>query len=240
VRDTVLAGYVWSGDVGWIHLGDGIPTDAIRYANDSDFDYGVNVDVEGNLSGLAWSPNTGWINFGWTTPNDPYRPRFNLYNGYFFGYAWSANCGWVNLGNTRLKTDSIGILDTDGDGLSDAWEREKAGNLTTLTADGDADHDGMTDKDEYLAGTDPLDASSALRITALVPTGDSTTITWLSSPSRQYRIVESVPLLSGSWQLSKPDAVVFGDFGQTTKATVVDTNGAMMFYQILALPILAH
>ena len=161
----------------------------------------------------------------------------------FFGYAWSANCGWVNVGNSRLATTTttiaIAITDTDGDGLSDAWERENTDGLRMLTATGDADGDGATDKEEYLAGTNPLDADSALRITGLAPAPTSTTVAWTSRPSRQYRIYESATLTNGSWSVSLPGNLLLGAFGPTTQTTVTNANTPAMFYRVAVLPTLA-
>ncbi len=51
-------------------------------------------------------------------------------------------------------------LDSDDDGLPDAWEMEYFGDLDE-TAGGDYDHDGVTNGDEYAAGTDPTQADNA-------------------------------------------------------------------------------
>ncbi|MES2658851.1 MAG: LamG-like jellyroll fold domain-containing protein [Verrucomicrobiota bacterium] len=50
--------------------------------------------------------------------------------------------------------------DSDGDGLSDAWEFAYASHLETLTANGDADGDGLTNLQEQSLVTNPNDADS--------------------------------------------------------------------------------
>ena len=45
--------------------------------------------------------------------------------------------------------------DTDGDGLPDEWERAQFGNLTATDGSGDADGDGITDRDEFQHGSNP-------------------------------------------------------------------------------------
>lgn len=46
-------------------------------------------------------------------------------------------------------------VDSDNDGLPDAWELQHFGNLTTADASTDSDGDGLTDAMEYSLGTDP-------------------------------------------------------------------------------------
>jgi len=52
-----------------------------------------------------------------------------------------------------------GPVDSDGDGLPDAWETENFGNLNQ-TASADPDNDGLTNAQEFANGTDPNNADS--------------------------------------------------------------------------------
>ena len=55
-------------------------------------------------------------------------------------------------------------LDSDGDGLPDDWEIGAFGNIAAQNGDGDADGDGFKNSFEHLAGTNPTDASSSLKL----------------------------------------------------------------------------
>jgi hypothetical protein len=236
VTDTHLFGYAWSDSTGWINFGDGTPASGIRYSNTDGADSGVNHDGAGNLGGLAWSANLGWINFGWAAPADPKRPRFDLLSGNFSGYAWSSNAGWINLESGLLKTDYVCITDTDSDGISDTWELENSttgsrGDLTTLSATGDADGDGVSDRDEYFADTDPRDPHDKLEMLAMGEGASGTLLTWTSRPTRVYRIGQSPNLTQwGFSDLFAPDA------GTETTREAAHAPNARRFFKVESLP----
>jgi len=59
---------------------------------------------------------------------------------------------------TGAKQPLVTELDTDGDGMTDEWEKEHGLNpFDPSDAAMDADGDGFTNYEEYLAGTDPSD-----------------------------------------------------------------------------------
>src|SRR5262245_61935818 len=128
VGEFVCSGYLYVGNVGWICLGNGAPVNGIRYENNSATDFGVNNDGAGNLRGLAYGANIGWANF-----EELGAPKIDLKTGRLSGFIYGANIGWISLSNSMgfVQTDLIQSgLDSDGDGIADAWELLHAGNLT--------------------------------------------------------------------------------------------------------------
>lgn len=198
IGEYVCSGYVYAANVGWINLGNGSPVNGIQYQNNSASDFGVNQDGLGNLRGYAWGANIGWVNFEATG-----APKVDLLSGQFTGYAWSANCGWISLSNAfaYLQTDSIRPGALAPNGLPVAWLLANFGT-TSVDPNADPDHDGMSNLQEYLAGTDPNNASSSLRIisiTRATPTPTYTVVWWNSVPSRFYVLQERPSLTGGSW-----------------------------------------
>ena len=219
IGEYLCSGYLWSANCGWIHLGDGTANNGIFYSNTSGSDYGVNVqeptasggESTAKLRGYAYSGNLGWINF-----ENHGDPRISFQTGQLTGYVWSANCGWINLDDASHFVVSNAILpgiDSDGDGIADAFEfhHTEPDSLATLTNAGDYDGDGETDLDEYVAATDPTDSQSILKITDFTITAGGYSLTWTSSPARFYRITSSVSLLPGSWGLRLAQIVPDGN-----------------------------
>jgi|GEM_PF-2305682 len=127
VHDTFLSGYAWSGNIGWIKLGNG---NAGPYLNSDARNWGVNKDSSGNLSGCAWSEAAGWINF------DPSHSRVTIDSeGSFDGYAWSQNAGWIHFGN-RASAYSVRKINIQPTLISSKPQ------MTELTDD-DADNEGV-------------------------------------------------------------------------------------------------
>lgn len=229
------SGYVFSPNVGWIHLGRG-PADGRAYQNNSATDFGVNIDARGNLRGLAYGANIGWVRF-----EDQGAPKVDLRSGNLSGFVYGANVGWINLSNAvAFVRTAPGELsrDSDQDGLPDDWELQFATDLAVLSASGDADGDGYLDSQEYLADTDPLDASDNLRISAyrLPPTGGTVSLTWTTKPTRRYLPQAGSALGAGGTWIDLTPGPIAPDAGATTTRTFNDAPGARRFYRVLATP----
>ncbi len=211
IGDYVCMGNIYAANIGWINLGSGAPATGIRYQNLSAADFGVNHDGFGNLRGYAYGANVGWINF-----EDTGAPKVDLRTGILSGYAWSANCGWINLSNAVafVQTDSFwpGLLDTNG--LPYSWELLNFG-VTGVDPNADPDHDGMSNMQEYLDGTDPNNSDDYLDITdfGFGVRGTTATLVWTSVLNRFYHIEETPNLVSPRFGLT----AVWDSFRRTAR-----------------------
>lgn len=110
--------------------------------------------------------------------------------------AFLDNAFWPDAGVGFGAGGIVGAylwINEDGDGIPNAWE--EANGMSDNDADDadlDVDGDGFSAKDEYLAGTDPRDAASVLKIGEIArqttPDGTSTLVSWASVADRRYRV----------------------------------------------------
>jgi hypothetical protein len=83
----------------------------------------------------------------------------------------------------------IGLVDSDRDGLEDAWEWQFfAGNVLPYS---DPDHDGHNNKQEYITGMNPVNSSSCFEATISASETNSFlfTIEWPSVTGRVYNVL---------------------------------------------------
>ncbi len=114
------------------------------------------------------------------------------------------------------------FADVNGNGLPDEWEVAKFGGVTNITAEGDVDGDGFSNRNEWLAGTHPNDPGSALRISRIQRSTNGTLVTWTSLPDGRYR-VQSATNLFAAWN-TLPDTVLADSISTTSAVPVVATG----------------
>lgn len=117
-------------------------------------------------------------------------------------YGMTRDGGATNAGVVyRLDLES---LDSVGDGVPDGWRALNFGSGNTTNdascASADPDGDGMSNLQEYLAGTCPTNSGSVLEFTALSNSppaqADARVVIWSSVAGKYYRLERSTNLMS--------------------------------------------
>ncbi len=100
----------------------------------------------------------------------------------------------------------------------------------------DFDHDGFTNEKERLAGTDPTNGNSALRLAnfSRATNGSTFSLTWTSVPGRTYQVETSQALLANQWTPIGDPVTATG----TTSALTVPTASveSRRFFRVKVQP----
>ena len=96
------------------------------------------------------------------------------------------------------------LVDSDGDGIPDWWMMKYFGHPTGQANDlslaqDDADGDGVSNLQEYLAGTSPIDPTSVFQLAEKVPVNNTVDLTWPAVTGRSYQIQFKTNLTDSAW-----------------------------------------
>ncbi len=128
----------------------------------------------------------------------------------------------------------LGGIDSDHDGMDDDWEMAYFGTLAR-DGTGDFDGDGLTDLQEFLAGTDPTNRGSVLRVMTLTSVnGGGTAILWSAVAGRTYRVQFKDNVEEGSWTDVPGDVVAVTTTG--SKVDTIPAGAGRRFYRVLLVP----
>lgn len=93
--------------------------------------------------------------------------------------------GRIALGTIEV-VDPWGV-DSDADGLPDGWELQHFGSVTNAAAGEDADGDGLSNRENYISGTEPTNRMSTFRLAP--PSGHGHAgVRFASAVDRRYSV----------------------------------------------------
>lgn len=175
-----------------------------RPDTDSNYFYGAMDEMR--ISAMARSSN--WVWASW---------KNQMSNGSFVSY-----------GTTERNS-----VDADHDGMADEWEIHHWGSAGAPDADpfADPDHDGFLNLSEHIAGTNPTNAESALRILGMAHDAGLTHIEWQGGTSAWQYVESKQDLISTTetWRaiFTNPPPTSF-----LTNILHLDATNKTLYYRI--------
>jgi len=100
-----------------------------------------------------------------------------------------------------LGMQFLSPLDANSNLMADAWEVFYFGSGTVVSAESDADGDGMSNRDEYLAGTDPTNATDRLVVWIDDVVGGEIEMVWEVANGRSYHLIGIDDLSTSAWAI---------------------------------------
>jgi hypothetical protein len=126
--------------------------------------------------------------------------------------------------------EALGAGDSDNDGMPDSWEQENGTFVFVPDAGDDPDGDGLTNLQEYLAGTHPHDPASLLRIEKITRNADAVTLQFRAASNHTYSVLFQTTLDGFPWlRLADIPAYPTNRMVNVTNAT----SGSSRFYRLV-------
>ena len=176
-----------------------------------------------------------WMGGAWTRIADNIPGTDGIRQAIDIGGA-SRACAFYRVRLNQSPNPSQ--ADSDGDGIPDWWMQLYFGHATGQAADksratDDADGDGMSNLQEFLAGTNPTNSASAFRILAVAREGSDLRVTWFTAGGHT-NVVQAAPNLGAGYSDISSNVLITGSGGTTTNYLDVGgaTNSPARFYRV--------
>lgn len=121
-------------------------------------------------------------------------------------------------------------LDTNANQVADIWETTYF--KTAMNPNADSDGDGLSNRSEYLSGTDPTNAHSVLRFMSEQVGTSSALLNWTAAGGRSYYVLARTTLVSSASTVSNgPWEASYGQTNMTWTDTGVSSK-KIRFYRV--------
>lgn len=178
----------------------------------------VTSDDDGNRLTDRWKASIPWASLGSTNGvggitnlwlyglivSDGTNGNDRYISGNYLGQSVEETTNG-NYGFSFLHLNGIAVglpqVDSNNNGIPDAWEMEHFGSLGVVTDTSDWDGDGQLDRNEYWAGTNPKNPESVFKATRVeqAPVVGGFVVRWFSASNKTYELYRSTNLLTGNF-----------------------------------------
>jgi hypothetical protein len=154
--------------------------------------------------------------------NQTHDAELEVYGGEFVLAGGTLNVDWLvvtNAGALFIHNGGTLIyrnlqLDPNqsvvGDGIPNGWKQQYGLDpFDHGVAGTDPDHDGMSNLQEYLAGTNPTNAASCFKITSVTTTNGNVRVSWSAVGGRSY-VLQTNSIIGSAFADASPVIAVPG------------------------------
>lgn len=167
--------------------------------------YRLSVPLDAGLTSAAYRPTA-------LNPRAPFKIRVKIGSVSYLPIEMSRDFAALGEPGKRTLLNLTLGEDSNGDGLPDAWQRRVNSDLSKVAPGDDSDKDGISNLDEYLAGTYAYDPDSGFVLDIIRNEADAPLLEFTAINGRSYSLQGSTDL--GQWSPVQFRLVAAGSEGQ--------------------------